>query len=49
MGRLTVEHLNLGIPTYDPSAYYNAVRDAPYTSPQGDSLDRVLRAIGKGD
>src|SRR5690606_8514994 len=49
MGLLTVEHLKLGIPTYDPSAYYNAVRDAPYTSSQGESLDRVLRAIGKGD
>ncbi|MFC3629951.1 TolC family outer membrane protein [Paracoccus angustae] len=47
MGRLTVEHLNLGIPTYDPSQYYNAVRDAPYTSKQGESLDRVLRAIGR--
>lgn len=47
MGRLTVEHLNLGIPTYDPSQYYNAVRDAPYTSKQGENLDRVLRAIGK--
>lgn len=47
MGLLTVEHLQLGIPTYDPSAYYNAVRDAPYTSTQGQNLDRVLRAIGK--
>ena len=47
MGRLTVENLNLGIPTYDPSQYYNAVRDAPYTSKQGESLDRVLRAIGR--
>lgn len=47
MGLLTVEHLKLGIPTYDPSAYYNAVRNAPYTSTQGESLDRVLRAIGK--
>lgn len=47
MGLLTVEHLNLGIPTYDPSQYYNAVRDAPYTSKQGESLDRVLRAIGR--
>ncbi|MCT4333488.1 TolC family outer membrane protein [Paracoccus sp. YLB-12] len=50
MGRLTVEHLNLGIPTYDPSQYYNAVRNAPNTtSKQGESLDRVLRAIGKGN
>lgn len=47
MGLLTVENLNLGIPTYDPTAYYNAVRTAPYTSTQGESLDRVLRAIGK--
>ncbi|MFB2532713.1 TolC family outer membrane protein [Paracoccus sp. p4-l81] len=47
MGLLTAENLKLGLPTYDPSAYYNAVKDAPYTSTQGDSLDRVLRAIGK--
>lgn len=47
MGLLTVEDLKLGIPTYDPSAYYNAVRDAPSTSVQGKSLDRVMRATGK--
>lgn len=47
MGLLTVEDLKLGIPTYDPAAYYNAVKDAPYTSVQGKSLDRVLKAIGK--
>lgn len=47
MGLLTVENLKLGIPTYDPSAYYNAVQDAPFTSRQGQSLDRVLRAIGQ--
>lgn len=47
MGLLTVENLQLGIPTYDPSAYYNAVRNAPYTTRQGESLDRVLRAIGR--
>ena len=47
MGLLTVENLKLGIPTYDPAAYYNAVRNAPITSTQGESLDRVLRAIGK--
>lgn len=49
MGLLTVENLKLGIPTYDPSAYYNAVRNAPSTSSQGKSLDRVLRAIGKSE
>lgn len=27
-GLLTVEKLNLGIPTYDVTAYYNAVKDA---------------------
>ncbi|WBU59075.1 TolC family outer membrane protein [Paracoccus albus] len=47
MGLLTVKDLQLGIPTYDPSAYYNAVRDAPYTSKQGDNLDRVLRALNR--
>lgn len=46
MGLLTVDHLNLGIPTYDPEAYYNAVKDAPATSSQGKRLDRVLKAIG---
>lgn len=47
MGLLTVEHLNLGIPVYDPAAYYNAVKNGPTTSVQGKSLDRVLKAIGK--
>lgn len=47
MGLLTVDHLKLGIPTYDPSAYYNAVKNAPATSVQGEKLDRVLRSIGK--
>ncbi len=47
MGLLTVEHLNLGIPTYDPADYYNSVKNAPISSPQGDKLDRVLKAIGQ--
>ncbi|WP_420022786.1 TolC family outer membrane protein [Cereibacter azotoformans] len=47
MGLLTVEHLNLGIPTYDPAAYYNAVKNAPATSAQGKRLDRVLQSIGR--
>ncbi len=49
MGLLTVEHLGLGIPTYDPAAYYNAVKNAPATSSQGKALDRVLKSIGQGD
>lgn len=47
MGLLTVADLKLGIPTYDPAAYYNAVKNAPYTSTRGKSLDRVMQAIGK--
>ncbi|WP_406721467.1 MULTISPECIES: TolC family outer membrane protein [Thioclava] len=47
MGLLTVENLKLGIPTYDPAAYYNAVHNAPLTSIRGEKLDKVLRAIGK--
>lgn len=47
MGLLTVKQLNLGIPTYDPEAYYNSVKNAPITSPRGEKLDRVLKAIGK--
>lgn len=47
MGLLTVDDLKLGIATYDPAAYYNAVRNAPGTSTRGKSLDRVLQSIGK--
>ena len=46
MGLLTVDHLNLGIPTYDPEAYYNAVKTAPATSSQGKKLDAILDKIG---
>jgi outer membrane protein len=49
MGLLTVDHLGLGITTYDPEAYYNAVKDAPAMSAQGEALDRVLRALGKAE
>jgi len=49
MGLLTAEHLGLGVPRYDPSAYYNAVKSAPLTgvSPQGQKLDRVLESLGR--
>ncbi len=49
MGLLTVDHLGLGIPTYDPAAYYNAVQNAPggAVSPQGAKLDSLLKAIGR--
>ena len=48
MGLLTADHLNLPVQQYDPSAYYNLVKDAPtILSEQGAALDRVLQAIGK--
>ncbi len=48
MGLMTVDHLNLGIQTYDPAGYYNAVKNSPARlSPQGRQLDKVLRRIGK--
>jgi outer membrane protein len=46
MGLLTVDHLQLGIATYDPEAYYGAVKSAPATSAQGKKLDRILEKIG---
>ena len=48
-GLLTVQNLGLNVPSYDPAAYYNAVRGAPTTlvSPQGEQLDRVLRSLGR--
>lgn len=46
MGLLTVEHLQLGIPTYDPEAYYGAVEKAPSHSVQGKKLDKILEKIG---
>lgn len=46
MGQLTAEQLNLGITTYDPEAYYNAVKKAPLTSTRGKRLDKILEKIG---
>ncbi|MFZ5752559.1 MAG: TolC family outer membrane protein [Pseudomonadota bacterium] len=47
MGLLTADRLNLPVPSFDPDAYYNAVRNAPVSSVQGRSLDRILKATGK--
>ncbi|MDJ1007891.1 MAG: TolC family outer membrane protein [Paracoccaceae bacterium] len=49
MGLLTVDNLGLSVPVFDPEAYYNTVRSAPTVrvSPEGQRLDRVLRAIGR--
>ncbi len=47
-GRLTVTDLNLGVPTYDPVAYYNLAKDAPTArSEQGRQLDRILKSLQK--
>ncbi len=46
VGLLTADHLKLGIPTYDPQAYFNAVHNAPALSPQGAKLDRILKGLG---
>ncbi len=47
MGLLTAEKLQLGIPTFDPSAYLNAVKKAPATSSRGAKLDKILKTLGK--
>ena len=51
MGLLTVERLGLAVPTFDPDAYYSTVKSAPtvLVSPEGERLDRVLRAIGRSE
>ena len=46
MGLLTADHLNLGIASFDPEAYYNAVKNAPVASAQGKRLDKILKTIG---
>ncbi len=47
-GRLTAQDLRLPVQQYDPSAYYNLVKDAPTArSEQGRKLDRVLKSLQK--
>jgi outer membrane protein len=47
MGLLTADHLGLGIPLYDPQAYYDAVKNGPATSAQGAKLDKILKLMGR--
>jgi outer membrane protein len=48
MGLLTADHLNLAVQQYDPSEYYNLVKNGPTRrSPQGDALERILESIGQ--
>ncbi|MEM6940194.1 MAG: TolC family outer membrane protein [Pseudomonadota bacterium] len=47
-GHLTAQQLRLPVQIYDPTAYYNLVKDAPAKrTKQGQQLDRVLRALQK--
>ncbi len=48
IGELTAKDLRLRVQLYDPEGYYNLVEDAPVAiSPQGQKLDRVLKALGR--
>jgi outer membrane protein len=47
MGLMTADHLNLGIPKYDPQLYYDAVKSAPATSSQGAKLDKIMKLMGR--
>lgn len=46
-GLLTVENLGLDVPRYDPTIYFEAVRNAPAAdvSARGERLDRALDSI----
>ncbi|KIN63892.1 Type I secretion outer membrane protein, TolC family [Sulfitobacter noctilucicola] len=47
-GRLTAKDLQLPVQIYDPTEYYNLVKDSPAKrSKEGQKLDRVLRALQK--
>jgi outer membrane protein len=47
MGLMTAEHLKLGVPIYDPKAYFNAIEKGPVTSPQGKKLDQIMKLMGR--
>ncbi len=48
-GLLTVEHLGLDVPGYDPSVYSDLVDGAPVRVPsvQGERLDSVMQRLGR--
>jgi outer membrane protein len=47
-GLLTAERLGLAVEIYDPTLYYNLVKDAPANySHRSHQLNRVLKALGK--
>lgn len=46
-GLLTVRHLGLRVPGYDPEANYRLVRNAPALGRQGARIDRVLERANR--
>ncbi len=50
MGLLTAERLRLPVQLYDPTSYYNLVKDGPAKlSKQGKQLDRIIRTLTPND
>lgn len=50
MGLLTAERLRLPVQLYDPTTYYNLVKDGPAKlSEQGRQLDRIIRTLTPED
>ncbi|MEO1765248.1 MAG: TolC family protein, partial [Cyanobacteria bacterium J06629_18] len=50
MGLLTAERLRLPVQLYDPTAYYNLVKDGPAKlSKQGRQLDQIIRTLTPDD
>ncbi|NNU81357.1 TolC family outer membrane protein [Halovulum dunhuangense] len=47
MGLLSVDYLNLGIPTYEPDINYNRVQNAPYSTVEGSILDKLRDRYGR--
>ena len=41
MGLMTVEHLNLGIETYNPDVYFAKVQNAPVGGYDTSAVDRI--------
>jgi outer membrane protein len=46
MGQLTATSLKLGVKTYDPTQYFNMVKNGPTAkSPEGQALTRILKEL----
>jgi len=47
IGLLSVEHLGLGIESYNPEVNYNAVQNAPYRTKESAAIDRISKRWNK--